>query len=80
MKKVFVKIVNEDLTPFMGAITQPTLLIWGENDATTPLSDAKIMNKLIKDSGLVVLKGAGHYSFLDRYGDFMAAFKYFLNV
>ena len=46
----------------------PTLLIWGENDSATPLSDAKQMERLMPDAGLVTIAGAGHYSFLDNPG------------
>lgn len=66
MRETLVKIVNEDLEQLLNKIKQPTLLIWGENDTATPIEDAKIMEKLIKDSGLVVVKNAGHYSFLEQ--------------
>lgn len=66
MRETLVKVVNEDLEPLLSKIKQPTLLIWGENDTATPIEDAKIMEKLIPDSGLVVVKGAGHYSFLEQ--------------
>ncbi|MDR1377108.1 MAG: alpha/beta hydrolase [Synergistaceae bacterium] len=66
MRECLVKTVNEDLTPLFSSITCPTLLIWGENDRETPLDDAKIMERLIPDSGLVALKNAGHYPFLDQ--------------
>jgi pimeloyl-ACP methyl ester carboxylesterase len=66
MRECLVKTVNEDLTPLFTSIPHPTLLVWGENDRDTPLSDAKIMERLIADAGLVTLKNAGHYSFLDQ--------------
>ncbi len=65
MRKILVSVVNEDLEPLLPKIKQSTLLIWGENDTATPLSDGKRMEELIKDSGLVTIKGAGHYSFLE---------------
>lgn len=65
MRKILVSVVNEDLEPLLPEIKQSTLLIWGENDTATPLSDGKRMEELIKDSGLVTIKGAGHYSFLE---------------
>lgn len=68
MRRTMVLSVNEDLTPFLPGISVPTLLIWGENDTATPLSDGQTMEKLIPDSGLVVLKNAGHFSFADRWG------------
>ncbi len=65
LRQTLVKAVNEDLRHYMPRITAPTLLIWGENDTATPLSDAKIMNSLIADSGLCVIKGGSHFSFID---------------
>lgn len=66
MRQVLVKVVNEDLEPLIPNIKCPTLLVWGTNDTATPLSDGEKMEKLIKDSGLVKLEGAGHYSFLEQ--------------
>jgi pimeloyl-ACP methyl ester carboxylesterase len=66
MRECFVKIVNEDLTPFLSSIACPTLLIWGENDRETPIDNGKLMERLIPDAGLVELKNAGHYPFLDQ--------------
>jgi len=66
MRNILIKVVNEDLKHVMPKIKAPTLLIWGESDTATPVSDAKVMEKLIRDSGLVVLKNAGHFSFLDK--------------
>jgi pimeloyl-ACP methyl ester carboxylesterase len=66
MRKCLVRIVNEDLTPLLCKVTQSVLLIWGENDDSTPLSDGRLMEKLMPDAGLAVIEGAGHYAFLDR--------------
>ncbi len=65
MRTTLVKVVNEDLCSYMSGIKAPTLLIWGDKDEDTPLSDAKTMEKLIPDSGLCVIKGGGHFSFID---------------
>lgn len=66
MRRVMVKVVNTDLRRYMPLITVPTLLLWGENDTATPMRDAYVMNKLIKNSTLVSFPGAGHFSFLDN--------------
>lgn len=68
MRDVLVRTVNEDLKPLLVNIKQPCLLVWGELDDATPLSDARIMEKLIPDAGIVTIKGAGHYSFLEQPG------------
>jgi pimeloyl-ACP methyl ester carboxylesterase len=66
MRPTLVKLVNADLRPYMPAIAVPTLLVWGSEDTDTPLSAAREMERLIPDAGLVVLEGAGHYSYLDQ--------------
>ncbi len=66
MRDTLVKVVNEDLEPLMHLVKCPTLLIWGDLDTATPLSDAKRMEALIPDAGLVVCEGAGHFSFAEQ--------------
>ncbi|KJU81969.1 alpha/beta hydrolase fold protein [Candidatus Magnetobacterium bavaricum] len=80
MKQILIKVVNEDLTNLLPDITIPSLLIWGENDMETPLYQAHIMNKLIPDSGLVILKGAGHFSHIDKMREFLIVIGNFLNM
>ncbi len=79
MRRILSKVVNEDLKDRMPMIKVPTLLIWGENDTATPLRDAKIMERLIPDAGLVSFPGCGHYSFLDNPYQFAAVLRSFLN-
>lgn len=79
MRAILSKVVNEDLKSEMPKITCPTLLIWGANDTATPLSDAKTMERLIPDAGLVVFDGVGHYSFLENPYQFAAVLKSFLS-
>lgn len=78
MRAILSKVVNEDLKHCMPKISAPTLLIWGENDTATPLNDAKIMEKLIPDAGLVSFPGCGHYSFLDNPFQFAAVLRSFI--
>ena len=66
MRKSLVMNVNEDCTPYMPSVTQPVLLIWGDQDTATPLSDGKKMEELMPEAGLAVIQGAGHYTFLDN--------------
>lgn len=80
MRRIFVKVVNENLRPILKDIKVPTLLIWGDKDDATPLYMGKIMEKEIKDSGLVILEGTGHYSYLEDYQKFTAVIKSFLNI
>lgn len=77
MRAVMSKCVNEDLKYVMPSIKASALLIWGENDTATPMSDARTMERLIPDAGLVSFPGCGHYSFLDNPIGFRAVLREF---
>ena len=66
MKQCMVKAVNEDLTALLGGIRPETLLIWGDLDTATPIADAHVMEEKIPDCGLAVIKGTGHFCFLEQ--------------
>ena len=78
MRAILSKCVNEDLCHLMPKIEAPTLLFWGEKDTATPLADAKRMEKLIPDAGLVTVAGAGHFSFLENTPLFLRVAESFL--
>ena len=65
-RTTFIKIVNEDLTPYLKHIEVPTLLLWGENDSSTPIQDAYKMERLINDVGLVIFPTRGHFCYLEE--------------
>jgi len=68
-KGVFIRIVNEYLNDVVKKINIPTLILWGANDKETPPYMAKILNRLITNSKLVVLDG-GHYAYLENHLQF----------
>lgn len=78
LRQILVKVVNEDLSDLLPSIRVPTLLIWGDRDETTPLEQAKTMERKIPDAGLAVLQGAGHYCFLDKPTEFNLVAEHFL--
>jgi len=59
-------ILNEDMSYLLPNIKVPTLLIWGTNDTDTPITDAKKMETLIPDAGLVEYKNSGHFAYLQN--------------
>ena len=65
---------QRDLLP---RIAVPTLLIWGELDARSPLSVARQFEQAIPDTKLVVIPGAGHVSNLERPEQFNEAVREF---
>jgi pimeloyl-ACP methyl ester carboxylesterase len=78
LRGTLVRLVNEDLRPLLPRVAAPTLLIWGDRDAETPLSDAAIMEREIPDAGLVIFPGAGHFAYADDPGRFAAVVGHFL--
>ncbi|MHB2000234.1 MAG: alpha/beta fold hydrolase [Solirubrobacteraceae bacterium] len=78
MRPTLVRLVNADLRAIMPHIAVPTLLVWGSQDDATPLADAKLIERLIPDAGLVVFEGAGHYSYLDQPARFATIARHFL--
>lgn len=66
MREILVNVVNEDLSECARKIKAPTLLIWGENDTEAPLDDARKLEKLISDCGLITFPGLTHYAYLEN--------------
>ena len=66
MRKTFINIVNEDLRKYYKKINAETLIIWGEKDNDTPLKDGKYLNKIIKNSSLIIYKNRTHFSYLEE--------------
>ena len=66
MKKTFVNVVNEGSEKDARRLTAPTLLIWGNKDKDTPLYMCRKLQKLIVGSQSIVLKGCGHFAYLEK--------------
>lgn len=79
MRETFQKVIAQDLTDCLARVRASTLLVWGENDTATPLWMGKEMEKTIRDAGLVVFEGAGHFAYLEQYARFRAVAQSFFN-
>ena len=66
-----------DTRDVLPRIAVPTLLIWGELDARSPLSVARQLEQAILDTTLVVIPGCGHVSNLERPEEFNEAVRKF---
>ena len=66
-----------DLRDLLPRIAVPTLLIWGELDARSPLSVARQFEQAIPNATLVVIPGSGHVSNLERPDRFNEAVREF---
>lgn len=78
LKETMKLIINEDVCHLLPKISVPTLLFWGTLDTATPISDAKKMEKLIPDCGLIEYPGASHFSYLENINHFNAVVNEFL--
>jgi pimeloyl-ACP methyl ester carboxylesterase len=78
MRPTLVRLVNTDLREHLPHVEASTLLVWGADDADTPLADGRLMERLIPDGGLVVFEHAGHYSYLDQQARFATVARHFL--
>ncbi|WP_206796504.1 alpha/beta fold hydrolase [Amycolatopsis sp. MtRt-6] len=68
-----------DYTPTLSRITVPTLVVVGSEDEFTPVGDAELIHREIRNSALVVIEGAGHLPNLEREAEFDEALGTFLN-
>ena len=66
MKTALHLMAETDQRDLLPRIQVPTLLIWGELDARSPLSVARQFQDAVPDAKLVVIPGAGHVSNLEQ--------------
>jgi len=67
-----------DLTPLLGAIEVPTLVIHGEQDAVVPPETGRMLADSIPGARLVLIPDAGHVSNQEQPAAFNAAVRQFL--
>jgi pimeloyl-ACP methyl ester carboxylesterase len=64
MRKVFLKVISEDLSLVASTIQCPVSLIYGSSDTEAPPNIGERLEKLIPGSRLSILPGLDHYSIL----------------
>ena len=79
LRDTFLKVIGEDLTHSAKAITIPTLLIWGEDDAETPLHRGRVLHECIHGSTLEVISDAGHFVHQEKPAEVARAVAVFLS-
>lgn len=60
MKKIYLEIINEDLSHLAPLIKCKTVIIWGENDKVIPIKEAYFLKKKIQNSDLIIIKNESH--------------------
>ncbi|MCW2915823.1 MAG: hydrolase [Actinomycetia bacterium] len=68
-----------DYTDLLSKISVPALVVVGQDDEYTPVSDAEFMCQRIPDSTLAVIDGAAHMPNLERPAEFNQLLHRFLN-
>jgi pimeloyl-ACP methyl ester carboxylesterase len=66
MQPIFKKIVEYDIQNAAQNVIQPTLLIYGVNDRSTPIAHGKLLASHIPHSQLVFIENAGHFVYIDQ--------------
>ena len=51
---------------YLHRVKTPTLIVWGEEDKLIPVQHAQVWRKLIPNSEVMIVKGAGHIVHLDK--------------
>ncbi len=60
LQGTFKNIINEDLVQYMEVLKIPILLVWGENDSFTPVSDVAIIKKHVSYAQVAIVSHVGH--------------------
>lgn len=60
MRATYLNVVTEDILHHLNFIKVSTIIIWGDNDQSVPIEDAKLINEKIKNSKLIIIPGADH--------------------
>ena len=78
MKETMKKIIDEDLRPFLPHVKAKTLVLWGDKDKITPLTDAVIIKENIVGSVLKIIRNSGHSAHKENPEEFVDIVSAFL--
>jgi pimeloyl-ACP methyl ester carboxylesterase len=78
MQETFRRVVTDDVQADAARLTLPVLLIYGEQDESTPIWYGEQFHQLMPDSRLQILPDAGHFVHTDRPDDVEKAIREFL--
>lgn len=66
LQETFKATVRQDVKADAAKLDLPTLLIYADNDRAVPVADGLTYKRLIKNSRLEIINGAGHFVHLDK--------------
>lgn len=71
-------IADTDARPWLARVTQPTLLVCGEDDRVTGMDVSQTLQDCLPDARLVVIQGAGHAPHIEQPDQFADVVRNFL--
>jgi pimeloyl-ACP methyl ester carboxylesterase len=72
-------LLEKEITPNLGKLQVPTLIVWGADDPYVPLDFGKKLKDDIPDSTLQVVLRTGHYAIEERAEEVRAQMKEFID-
>ena len=68
-----------DIEPFLGRISAPTLIVWGDRDPLLPIQSAQLFQSQIADARIAIVPGAAHIPMIEQPRSFLDSLLGFLN-
>lgn len=72
------QLLRADITPRLGRIVAPTMLVWGSRDRLVPPALGRLAAERIPGSQYVEIPGAGHVPMWEAPGEFVSVVRAFL--
>src|SRR3989344_9634166 len=60
MKETYLRVISDDLSHKINFLKVPTIIIWGDKDESTPITEGEFIHHRIQHSTLVIINGADH--------------------
>jgi len=61
------ELAGEDFSSAITSVTEPTLILWGDNDLTAPLRTGKVLAASMPHARLEIISGSGHEPMRDQF-------------
>ena len=78
LQETFKRIITDDVQADAKHVTQPCLLIYGQNDTATPIQHGELLAEALPNGELKVIPNAGHFVYLDKPNEVRALIEGFL--
>jgi len=78
LQETFKLVVTDDVQQNAAMLKLPTLLVYGEDDLSTPVQYGRMFHHLIAGSKFETVPGAGHFAHLDKPAEVLKYVKEFL--